>query len=359
MLVNVKKIIWIPAILILFGGIVNFVHEFFVFLTPAVSIWISRVGGGILSLIMLVELSVWLRDKFITHIHDPHKKIKEAHDRINSERERIRSLLNFEYEGKSIEVLQQYKDKINRFEFSKESLAPYTIQWFDQIQGVNDILEEEYKAIELERFENDKKLIQQEIDKLKEEKQQLLASDEEKKISKKEEFFAEEIGDLLHIHAEYLEQEQKEWLSEEGFKLGSQWCIEHKKSEEFFIKTRFNEGESHAYLTSAIYKYVKEEDPEATMPTTRDADIVFHSAGISFAIEVETGKVYEKSKKKLQEKVDSLNEKYKEDGWFFVVTNKNLLSKYKQFGKAVVRNNVMDEIDYIFYPDGFPEESTP
>ena len=62
-------------------------------------------------------------------------------------------------------------------------------------------------------------------------------------------------------------------------------------------------------------------------------DIVFISNGKTYAIEVETGSVM-KNMKKFREKVEQLNLNYK-DRWFFVPTNKNLVQKYRKYGKTV------------------------
>ena len=39
-----------------------------------------------------------------------------------------------------------------------------------------------------------------------------------------------------------------------------------------------------------------------------------------------------------------LNDKH-QDRWFFVVTNKNLLAKYRKFGDAVDRSGVIERLD--------------
>ncbi len=65
---------------------------------------------------------------------------------------------------------------------------------------------------------------------------------------------------------------------------------------------------------------------------TRKPDIVFIIKGVRYAIEIETGSAFSKVKN-LKEKVKLLNENY--DKWFFVVTKRKFVKKFKQFGSAV------------------------
>ncbi len=55
------------------------------------------------------------------------------------------------------------------------------------------------------------------------------------------------------------------------------------------------------------------------------------------------GKVLNKNKKRFLEKIESLKENYGED-WFIVVTNRNFVGKYKQFGKTVSRKNFLKKL---------------
>ncbi len=71
-------------------------------------------------------------------------------------------------------------------------------------------------------------------------------------------------------------------------------------------------------------------------------DIVFKVNGKNFAIEVETGKVYAKDRKKFNAKVKSLKENYGEN-WIFVVTNENLSSIYNKFGKTFTRTTFIKQ----------------
>jgi len=64
--------------------------------------------------------------------------------------------------------------------------------------------------------------------------------------------------------------------------------------------------------------------------------------GKKYAIEVETGNVYTKNKKKFYAKVETLKKEYG-DNWFFVVTNRDFASTYNRFGKTFTRKTFLKQ----------------
>jgi len=353
MVLNIR-IIWVPAAVIIVSiimyVIINYVPS--IPLTAKIIFWLGLVVLGYFAFLEMLALT---KNFIHEHFRTPKKKAQEYLDMINSQREKIENFLNYEIDGQSTDELREHYYDLEEAEFSKEALAPYIIKWYNHIDYVHELIQKDERAIELENFQKEKEQIQQEIEELEKERDQKLGSEEEQLLTKREEFL-EEYKDKLHIDATDLSEEEKRWLEEEGYQRSHQWCIVNKQSVEFMVRPRSNESVSHAYLTSAIYKYIKEDglDPEAQLYETKMPDIVFNYGGFQWAIEIETGNVHKKSKKQLQEKVNMLNEKF-EGRWFFVVTNKNLLSKYRKFGDTVDRSNVIEKVDGIFYHDGYPE----
>ena len=120
-----------------------------------------------------------------------------------------------------------------------------------------------------------------------------------------------------------------------------QWDPIYKETKEVFVKKRSNESMSHAYLTGFLYKYLQDElgNDQVTLYQTKLPDIVFDVSGFKWAIEIETGSQYRKNQKELKEKVKLNNKKFN-GAWFFVVTNKNMASKYRQFHETIGRNHL-------------------
>lgn len=326
------------------GFVVGIISKWVSFLSLELAFWMFRIGVGIMALLVFLKLFVLIQGFINDNFRAPIKKFKERNGKVEEERKEIKRLLKFEIEREiDDELLDHYSDLENA-KFSKEALAPYLTEWYNHVDTVYSLMQEDERAEKFEDFKLQKELLSKEIKDLKKEKEQI--SKGEKYNAEKETFLKKYEGSI-HIDSSDLEEEQKRLLESVGFVRTHQWCINKKDSVEFLIKPRHNESLSHAYLTSAIFDHVKKLDPEARLSTTKTADIIFSSKNSSWAVEVETGKVYEKSKQQLLEKVKALDEKFPKK-WFFVVTNKNLLAKYHQFGEAVDRSGVIGRVDEIF-----------
>jgi hypothetical protein len=339
------KLVWIPIVFVVLSFVIEIIEKHVSFLNKSVAFYFFWIGISIGCFLIFLELFS-LAYKFInTYFTTPSKKVKEYNQQIENEQKEIKELLDFNPDNNNIEVIRKHYNKMDDVEFSKQALAPYLIRWYNQIDAMHYFIFKDEKSEELEDFEDEKKELQKNIAKLKKEKQILQNSEDEQLLTEKEEFLKYN-QDKIQIESTYLSSEQKHWLEDIGFKKSHQWCIHNKESTEFMIKPRHNESQSHAYLTGAIFEYLKNEVGEIETPITKTADIIFSSAETKFAIEIETGKVHEKSKKQLKKKVEILNKEFP-NTWFFVVTNKNLVSKYKKFGEVVDRSNVIEYLERL------------
>lgn len=151
--------------------------------------------------------------------------------------------------------------------------------------------------------------------------------DEKVRLYKKRDLKADEIKYLL---------KKKFVLSEQSSVLGG-------KKETYLIKPRFNESLGHCFMTYDLAEHIKKYSNKVELFATAKPDITFDVNGKKYAIEVETGKVLTKDRKKLIEKVKNLNRDYGEN-WFFVVTNRNFYSKYKKYGDTFTKLSVASKI---------------
>jgi len=106
-----------------------------------------------------------------------------------------------------------------------------------------------------------------------------------------------------------------------------------KRKEYYIFLKNSNEGERHFLITNLIVEYLRKKVDKINTYQTVKPDIIFEIKEKRIALEIESGKVLKHNKKNLIEKVKSLKDNY--DDWFFVVTNRNLASKYRQFGKVI------------------------
>lgn len=132
------------------------------------------------------------------------------------------------------------------------------------------------------------------------------------------------------------------YLIKKGYKLGKHLNILGKR-ELYVLKPRRGESEGHFFLTYDIADYLRKFTNKVELFETTKPDIVFEINGQKYAVEIETGKIYTKDKKKLQAKVDTLNKEYG-NNWFFVVTNRNFFPSYKKFGETYTNLSIAKKI---------------
>ncbi|MEK6889500.1 MAG: hypothetical protein AABW80_05345 [Nanoarchaeota archaeon] len=125
------------------------------------------------------------------------------------------------------------------------------------------------------------------------------------------------------------------------------------KKNYFLVKPRGNESAEHFLLVKLIEEYLKPHFKVWLYHSVKpDAEIKFKNRMI--AMEIETGKLLRNNKKEFLEKVERLNDNYGKD-WFFIVTNRNLLKKYRKYGKTYTRKSVLKRLNY--YINNKPKES--
>lgn len=129
-----------------------------------------------------------------------------------------------------------------------------------------------------------------------------------------------------------LSSDEVKYLLSKGYKIAKYKRLASNKKEEFLLKPRFNESLAHLFVVYDTADYLESKGIKVQKYVTKKPDIVFEIGGKKFAIEVETGSALSKIKN-LKEKVKVLNKNY--DEWFFAVTDRNLISKYKKFADCV------------------------
>ncbi|MBR9702215.1 DUF87 domain-containing protein [Candidatus Pacearchaeota archaeon] len=137
----------------------------------------------------------------------------------------------------------------------------------------------------------------------------------------------------IRVHlSKKLSKDEKEYLTKKGFREEPFRGVSSNKQEKYFVKPRFNETPKHLLVTYDIAEFLKSNNIKTELFITKKPDIVFEIDKKKYAIEIETGAVLSKVKN-LEEKVKLLNENYSQ--WFFVVTDRNKVKKYKKFGDSV------------------------
>jgi hypothetical protein len=146
-----------------------------------------------------------------------------------------------------------------------------------------------------------------------------------------------------------LNSHEIEYLLRKKYQIVDKLSIVSGKVEKFLIKPRFNESLNHMFVTFDIEEFLEKKGIEVEKFITKKPDLTFEINKKKIAVEVETGTAYNKSRKQLLEKVKELNKSY--DYWFFVVTDRNYVKKYKKLGKAVDIRCIKYNLDRVLNTD--------
>lgn len=133
------------------------------------------------------------------------------------------------------------------------------------------------------------------------------------------------------FHKKDLSKDEINFLLSKGYKISKHKSINSNTEKEYLLKPRFNESEGHLFTTYDIAEFLKKKKIDYQLYVTKKPDVVFEIDGKKYAIEVETGAGLSKIER-MKEKLKVLKEY---DKWFFVVTNKNMVTKYRKYGITI------------------------
>lgn len=287
------------------------------------------------------------------------QKIKERKDReshVNYYYRNATNYLNKNYEEMSSKELQKH---IKEGEAILHEIAVYNelSDLYKKVRGrvINSEIYLEYLQIEHNKNMSIREEIEIEerINKLEsEERMKLLFVDEkDSSIMRDLEY---KIEDISVIKKEGLSKEKIQTLIRKGYKQVNEYCLYEQKIIPVLVYPPLNHSPTHTFLVWSAKKLLKQFDGINTIVehATKFADITFKYKSRYYAIEIETGKSI-RHKKRMQEKTKFLNSKFG-NRWFFIVSNKNLVPKYRKLGPATQRSEVTKMLENtlkIDHPD--------
>jgi hypothetical protein len=274
-----------------------------------------------------------------------HRKLNEARERtkvkeetIKSEREKIGSFLSEKFDFISSQRLEKLIELFENSRFTKENEKGYRERISNHLRSARKALEEIKHKEAVKELTSKKEELEQQIRNLEFIKKKEASNNEERKSEIVEEL---DLDNNKVFLMEDLTDEKFEVLKEDGYVQLNEYDIISGSLVTALVKPTLNHTATHTFLVWSVIRFLQDniefaEDIEEH--ETRDADITFKYAGKVYALEIETGNLLKKQKQ-LREKVNYLNKKYK-NKWMFVVSNKNLVSKYREFGLATQRKEV-------------------
>lgn len=326
-----------------FGSIALFIIETYHLLIEIIPLrnqWTVYLTALIIICILLITGYTYFVVSLINSLRN--KRILKA--KIKKEQKIIEDFINNKLEHDCSEDLQELIDEFKKNEFLYESLEPYEEDIENKMTEIKKVmkkLKEKEKMLELKE---EKEILEKEIKELEYQKQKKQETDEEELESVKDEL---ELETNPVFYKEGLDDKEIQILKQERYKQKNEYSLTDKETLPFFIKPKSNHSLTHIFLVWSIVRILGDYDEieDIKEHNSVDADITFKCNNKKYAIEVETGNLLKK-KKQLQKKITDLNKKYK-DRWMFVVSNKNLLSKYRKYGLSTQRTQVEENIDKL------------
>ncbi|MBU0466931.1 MAG: hypothetical protein KJ718_00955 [Nanoarchaeota archaeon] len=292
------------------------------------------------TLVILTPSLIYLNYKISTSIFRRLEKRKAENKRVADEICEIKDILDTNVGRISLDempgFLKSLEEKLSILKTSKK-LANFRKPLNDKIMETEPVLKELKSKKRLRELKEERDLLEQEIKELDRQKQEKLMDEEAKW---REILNKLEPDENNAFKKDELSDEEIRALQNEGYQHANEYCVFERKIVSVLVKPILNHSKTHTFLVWSLCQLLEKfEDVEKiTGHETRDADITFRYKRKYYALEVETGNLLRK-KRQAREKVRFLNSKYK-DRWMFIVTNKNLLARYRKLGPATQRSVV-------------------
>lgn len=353
------------VILVLFLGIIAhfflvpkfeaFSNEVSIILTSFIEIGSKLVSNSVIYLyswqfyailgVILLPLFSYLNYKIIKGIVEWRRDVKYEKESIMSEKAYFRNIIKKDVNGLDYSDMKNFIESLERgVNSSKEQryLNEFTLLLKDKLDKTRKIF------LELMHKEN--------IKNLESETRELEEKDEylDQQIRRKERILEDRNDAILRdlqiygnpvFKKDVLTNKEYGLLLKNGYEQINQYCVFEKKMITVLVRKISNHSLTHIFLVWSVMKLLKKYRKISHIKEhlSIDADITFEYESECYAIEVETGTLLSK-KEQIDEKIKYLNRKYP-DRWLIIVSNKNLLWKYKKLGNACTRNEAIKNLE--------------
>jgi hypothetical protein len=292
-------------------------------------------------------LLLYIYTRIVIKIKNSTDERKKRNEEIEELTKRIEPVLKKSIDYSNASVLRDLKAELEELYSESDSYCELSSLNRDLQNKISDIYEIMDEKEQEERISD----MQDEEYRLKCELEDLDKKIYIKKMLEKDKI--DEIARKLDIYnhpvfiRDSLNEKQIASLLDNNYSKINEYCMINKKIKTFLVAQVLNHSKTHTFLVWNAQELLKKFEgvEKIREHETVEADITFKHKSKNYAIEIETGTLLGK-KKQTQEKVNSLNEKYPKR-WFFIVSNKNLLSKYSKLGPTVQRKDVQDKLKQL------------
>jgi len=250
----------------------------------------------------------------------------------------------FESEDELIKIINDIKELKN--EAGDYSKLSYLI---NPLNKKLSIFQERYNKIKRQR---EKENFKAKEEKIREEEEERRKSEAERLRNQEynKELYQKENDETLTANLNINENQvfkinkvkvsQREALLRLGYRQLNEYDLVERKIITVLVRPPLNHSPTHTFLVWSAKRLLKKFKGVSSIidHDTKFADITFKFNNKYYALEIETGSLIF-HKKRLEEKVKFLDSKFN-GKWFFIVSNKTLVSKYRKFGSATQRSEV-------------------
>mgnify|MGYP001615951109 CR=1 FL=1 len=292
----------------------------------------------IIILIALSPLFLYIIYRISKRLNESISNIKEGRVEIADTKKEIEKLLNYKApEFNKLELTQILNNLNYLLSLSKESrkLRQFVKLLTEKRESVKIKLFGLEKLEIIDNFENKKDKLQEEIKELDEQKEDRRLELENRNAYMRSHLGADRTEAFLRRD---LIKEQIEALHEDGWENANEYDVMEKKTIPVVVKKIMNHSKTHTFLVWSVKRLLESLGIKAEKHDTKYPDITFFHDDEWWAIEIEKGSLLRK-RNQMRKKVDFLNRIFP-NRWMFVVTNKNYLPQYREWGPATPRSGV-------------------
>jgi len=320
----------------------NILSHFWLYLIPIALIFvICLVLYFVIKRILRLLVSAYQTiDYKITHRHD--EEIAKQTE-INEIENLIEKKLPID-QKKLTNYIERLKSKLKVCKAGQE-LYYFIPELKKRLAKATELLEELEKANAITDINNKTEQAEREFQEAEERKQQKLRQEENRKWKIERNLKINDYFEPKHIfYKEKLTEREIQVLIENDFLQRNEYCIYEKKFCQVLVKPILHHSVTHTFLVWGAKELLEDikEVKNIEEHYTKDADITFKFRGKIYALEIETGNLLAKEEQ-LKGKLSYLNRKYPKR-FMFIVSNRDLLSKYRKLGFSTPRTKVSENL---------------
>lgn len=291
----------------------------------------------LISLGIVIIISAYYYYKAHEKLFKSHYKQEIENQTINSETKRIQDFLDRDLDIYTSEELTRMLIEAEFENYLNKSKSGYWSELDKKKEDIEKAIEEAKHKENLQELKDEEKEAKQRIEGIKKEEQDLLRTNID------DQYEIEESLDIENNNVfkkEDLNEKEIEVLLQNDFKQTNEYDVNEKKIINVFVKPVLNHSKTHIFLVWSVKNLLEQirDIKNIQEHLSVNADITFTYNKKKFALEIEIGNLLKK-KVQLKEKLNYLNKKYP-DRWMFIVSNQNLVSKYRKHGLSTQRKQV-------------------